>query len=190
MKLIRQSLPFIIPLVIITLLLLWLFEYATEAPESAGMAAAAIVDTVSTGNLDDSVVFSNPCTLNHVVCAFRPQSGSGVIEGSARGVAPQPLNLLEVSAYNLVEWQTDDTPCVGAAGIDQCTTDPNRYKADYFLASNGYEMWTLLEIEGVGTGVVVDRMHSRYTDRIDICMGQDIERAINFGVKLLSVKEI
>ena len=134
-----------------------------------------------------SVAIPDPCTLSVISCA---QSGVEQLEVSRVGIPPADSAILEVTAYNTVEWQADETPCIAASGLNICTNSPNLYNADYFVASNDHEFYTLLEIEGLGTGVVVDRLNSRYSGRIDICMGQDIERAINFGIKELKTKEV
>jgi len=131
---------------------------------------------------DSSAAF-DPCSLPQVTC-LDPSNDVSVGDQNLQGT------VVEVSAYNLVEWQCDDEPCIGAAGINQCLTDPDEYGVDYFAASNAYPLYTKLEIQNLGTVVIVDRMNSRYHNRIDIEMGQDVERALNFGVQNLKVINI
>lgn len=85
-----------------------------------------------------------------------------------------------VTAYNSVPEQTDDTPCIGAQGTDICEI----YAAgENVCAANFVPLGTKLEVEGLGTCIVRDRMNARYTKRIDWYMGMDIKGARQFGVR-------
>jgi 3D (Asp-Asp-Asp) domain-containing protein len=93
----------------------------------------------------------------------------------------------EVSAYNSLENQTDESPCVGADGTNLC----ERYeKGECLVATNAYPMKTILEIENFGKCIVADRMNKRYTNRVDIFMNKELTRAINFGIQNLRVAVI
>lgn len=85
-----------------------------------------------------------------------------------------------VTAYNSVPWQTDDTPCIGAQGTDICKI----YEAgENVCAANFVPLGTKMEVEGLGTCIVRDRMNARYTKRVDWYMGMDIAGARQFGVR-------
>lgn len=91
----------------------------------------------------------------------------------------------EVSAYNLGDPnQTDSSPCTGAhANLNLCDM-VNAGKI--VLASNAYPFHTKIMIEGVGVGEVLDRMNTRYHNRIDLAMKlSEHDRAIKFGVQRL-----
>jgi hypothetical protein len=90
-----------------------------------------------------------------------------------------------ITAYNLVEWQTDDTPCIGASGDDLCKLVDQGIN---ICAANFVKLGTYLEIENIGRCIVLDRMNSRYTyanpPRIDLAMGSDkIAEAREFGLQ-------
>jgi hypothetical protein len=90
-----------------------------------------------------------------------------------------------ITAYNLVEWQTDDTPCIGASGDDLCKLVDQGIN---ICAANFVKLGTYLEIEDIGKCIVLDRMNSRYTyaypPRIDIAMSADkVDAAIKFGLQ-------
>lgn len=53
-------------------------------------------------------------------------------------------------------------------------------------AANWVPFGTTLEIEGVGTRTVQDRMARRFSDRVDIYF-RDHQRALEFGIKKLKV---
>lgn len=95
--------------------------------------------------------------------------------------APQKTySNIPVTAYNSVPWQTDDTPCIGAQGTDICAY---LEAGSDSCAANFLPLGTVIEVEGLGTCVVRDRMNSRYYYRVDWYMGLDIASAKSFGIK-------
>ena len=88
----------------------------------------------------------------------------------------------EVSAYNVgVRAQTDEFPCIGATGRDLCRLILEGLKV---CAANFVELQTILNIEGYGECVVLDRMNPRFAHRVDIAMSEDeVEKALEFGVQ-------
>jgi 3D (Asp-Asp-Asp) domain-containing protein len=114
---------------------------------------------------------ANPlCSLDAVIC---PDEKQGTIR--------------EISAYNSVSEQTDASPCISADGTDIC----QRYKkGECIVATNAYPLKTKLRIDKIGDCTVADRMNRRYTNRIDVFMDKDIDRAIHFGLQNLSVIEL
>ena len=92
----------------------------------------------------------------------------------------------EVTAYNVgVRSQTSEFPCIGAMGINLCELVKQGRKV---CAANFVELGTTLVIENLGEYVVLDRMNSRFGDRVDIAMADDeIDEAKIFGVQRLAV---
>lgn len=112
----------------------------------------------------------NLCQLDAVIC---PNEKQGAIR--------------EISAYNSVSAQTDASPCISADGTDIC----QRYKkGECIVATNAYPLKTKLRIDKIGDCTVADRMNARYSNRVDVFMDKDIERAIHFGVQKLNVIEL
>lgn len=96
--------------------------------------------------------------------------------------------IMEISAYNLVESQCDSSPLIGAFGDNLMELMD---KGIQVCASNAFPKGTKLQIQGFGECVVMDRMNSRYGNGyLDICMGMDIEQALSFGRKNLMVSII
>jgi len=99
----------------------------------------------------------------------------------AEGDEPmEDILVAEVSAYTSSEDETDTSPFLTADGTNlkkvyECT-----------VATNDHDFGTKLAIEDVGVCTVHDRMNSRYTNSIDIYMGNDKQRAIEFGRRELS----
>lgn len=87
---------------------------------------------------------------------------------------------MPVTAYNSVPWQTDDTPCIGAEGTDICEIYAS---GENVCAANFVPLGTKLEVEGLGTCIVRDRMNSRYYKRVDWYMGMDIQGAREHGIR-------
>ncbi|MBI5576332.1 MAG: 3D domain-containing protein [Deltaproteobacteria bacterium] len=96
----------------------------------------------------------------------------------------------EVTAYNVgVRAQTSDTPCIGAGGHDLCELVERNVKV---CAANFVPLGTILEIEGHGEFVVLDRLHKRFAHRVDIAMKEgELMKALTFGLqkRLVAVKD-
>lgn len=88
----------------------------------------------------------------------------------------------EVTAYDVgVRDQTNNEPCIGAAGRNLCRLVARGLK---ICAANFVDLETILNIEGYGECVVLDRMNRRFTHRVDIAMNMDeVERALEFGIQ-------
>jgi len=87
----------------------------------------------------------------------------------------------EITMYNSLKEQTDNTPCISADGTNIC-------KADYNVcATNAFPMNTKLYIDGLGECIVKDRMNSRFKERVDWYAGMDKDRAVKFGLQRLLV---
>ncbi len=87
--------------------------------------------------------------------------------------------VVRATAYNADPRQTDDTPDICAWG--------DRVRAGIIAVSRDLEKMGLnrgqeVFVEGIGKFVVLDRMHRRKTNQIDIFM-EKYEDAIRFGVQ-------
>ncbi|WP_252729902.1 3D domain-containing protein [Zobellia uliginosa] len=95
---------------------------------------------------------------------------------------------VNVSAYNSVEWQTDDEPSVAAWG-DTLKPGMKTVAVSQDLLQLGLEQGTQLKIKGLkGIYIVKDRMNSRWKNKIDIYMGNDIEKAREWGMKEIKIE--
>ncbi len=97
---------------------------------------------------------------------------------------PDTYMTIGVTAYNSVEWQTDSSPCIGAQGSDICE---HLEAGSNTCAANFVPLGTVLEVDGLGTCVVRDRMNARYFYRVDWYMGEDVSAAKTFGIQYLDV---
>lgn len=87
-----------------------------------------------------------------------------------------------VTAYNLVADQTDSTPTIGAAGVDLRGHD-----RPGIACPSIYSFGTIVKILD-NYYVCLDRMAPRFSERFDICLGEDVAGAKEFGIKYLPVK--
>lgn len=94
--------------------------------------------------------------------------------------------LREVTAYNAGDLaQCSDDPCISASGENLCETLAQGYRR---CAANFVPIGTRLHIDTLGEYVVVDRMHPRFRDRVDIAMMlEEKEQAKAFGIQRLRV---
>lgn len=91
--------------------------------------------------------------------------------------------IVRATAYNAVPEQTDSTPEICAWG--------DRIRPGIIAISRDLERVGLtrgkeVHIEGIGKRVVMDRMHSRKKNQIDLYM-ERYEDAVQFGVQELSI---
>lgn len=92
----------------------------------------------------------------------------------------------EVTAYNAGDInQCSGDPCISASGENLCEVLEMGYNR---CAANFVPLGTRLHIESLGEFVVSDRMHRRFSERVDIAMKLDEkERAKIFGVQRLRI---
>jgi len=112
-----------------------------------------------------------------------PVNQAGFVENSTRGL------VREVTAYNVgVRRQTSGRPCLGATGENLCRLVARGLKV---CAANFVDPETILNIEGYGECIVLDRMNRRFAHRVDIAMGKDeVDRALEFGIQRRQVEVI
>lgn len=95
---------------------------------------------------------------------------------------------VKVSAYNTVEAQTDDSPCISADGSDVCKLASNGH---CIVAHNTLPLGTRINLNGFGECTVRDRMNARYgAERMDVLMGKDVQKAREWGVQKLTYRVI
>ena len=95
-------------------------------------------------------------------------------------VQTKEIGYREITAYNPVEEQTDDTPCFTASGLEICETKRS------IVASNEFAFGTLLKIDGK-IYEVQDRINAKYKNRIDLLM-YDYQEALDWGKRTLIIE--
>lgn len=95
--------------------------------------------------------------------------------------------VVTVTAFNSVPSQTDLNPSIAAWG-DRLKPGMKAVAVSRDLLEDGFTRGTTLRIEGMdGEYVVLDKIASRHTKRIDIYMGTDVQKARQFGVRQLRI---
>lgn len=95
---------------------------------------------------------------------------------------------VKASAYNSVAAQTNANPGLAAWG-DTLKPGMKAVAVSRDLLAEGLTHGTLIEIEGLpGQYRVLDKMHRRWTRKIDIYMGQDIQAARDWGVREVEIR--
>ena len=119
-----------------------------------------------------------------VTAPLTPGVGSGIMTVNQAGFVKNSTSGLvrEVTAYNVgMRGQTSDEPCIGATGKNLCRLVAKGLK---ICAANFVDPETILNIEGYGECVVLDRMNRRFAHRVDIAMRKDeVDRALEFGIQ-------
>lgn len=92
------------------------------------------------------------------------------------------------TAYNSLSYQTNDQPNITAFG-DTLSPGMKCIAVSRDLLRLGLKHNTLVTIEGLdGVFLVKDKMHSRWKNRIDIYMGNNVKEAKKWGRKRLKIK--
>ena len=114
-----------------------------------------------------------------VLCLVFATSTSGLADDAT----PRRTLALTATAYNSVVEQTNSEPNIGAWG-DSLTPGVKAIAVSRDLLDLGLTRGAEVEIEGMpGTYRVLDKMGRRWTKRIDIYMGLDIQAAREWGVR-------
>ncbi len=97
---------------------------------------------------------------------------------------------VRATAYNSVSAQTDSNPNITAWG-DTLKPGMKAIAISRDLLDSGLNYNSEVIIEGLtGKYKVLDRMHGRWTKRIDIYMGQDVKKAREWGKKKVKIRYI
>jgi 3D (Asp-Asp-Asp) domain-containing protein len=116
-----------------------------------------------------------------------PPTSGGVPES----VEPEPQVLVvQASAYNSRRGQTDATPSIAAWG-DQLRPGMKVIAVSKDLLELGLARGQRVRIRGLeGEYVVLDRMPSRWRQKIDIYMGNDVRAALQWGIREVEIEWI
>ncbi|MDX1762171.1 MAG: hypothetical protein R3218_08465 [Christiangramia sp.] len=94
------------------------------------------------------------------------------------------------TAYNSVGYQTQHDPQITAWG-DTLKPGMNAIAVSRDLLRMGLDHNSKIKIEGFDSIFLIkDKMHYRWRNRIDIYMGEDIEKAKEFGRRKLNIAYI
>jgi 3D (Asp-Asp-Asp) domain-containing protein len=95
---------------------------------------------------------------------------------------------VDVTAYNASVAQTDRDPWVAAWG-DELRPGVRAIAVSRDLLSLGFGHGTRVEIDGLsGEYVVLDKTHRRWTRRVDLFMGGDVQKALNWGNRKMRIR--
>jgi 3D (Asp-Asp-Asp) domain-containing protein len=95
---------------------------------------------------------------------------------------------VDVTAYNASVAQTDRDPWIAAWG-DRLRPGMRAIAVSRDLLSLGFDHRTRVEIDGLpGEYVVLDKTHRRWTRRIDLFMGEDVRKALNWGNRRMRIR--
>ncbi|CEO37836.1 hypothetical protein C0Z01_14435 [Photobacterium kishitanii] len=91
------------------------------------------------------------------------------------------------TAYNSVRAQTDSSPNIAAWG-DRLKPGMKAIAVSRDLLKMGLKRGSKVKISGLpGEYVVLDKMHHRWSRKIDIYMGKDVRAAKNWGKRRVTI---
>ena len=111
----------------------------------------------------------------------------GVASSGAFAKEPSWLEV-DVTAYNATIAQTDDDPWVAAWG-DRLRPGMRAIAVSRDLLALGIDHGAHVEIDGLpGKYVVLDKTHRRWTRRVDLFMGADVRKALDWGKRKMRIR--
>lgn len=117
--------------------------------------------------------------------------GALLLLAAASAWAAERRLVVTATAYNSLPAQTDATPHHGAWGdpLDGLEPGLRAIAVSKDLVEQGLRRGTRVRIKGLrGEFVVLDRMPSRWTRRIDLYMGKDVRGARQWGRRRVEVR--
>ena len=136
-----------------------------------------------TGPHPPAAVRSPAASVLLLVCALVFGCCANLAPGRAK---PRELTVT-ATAYNSVPEQTHGDPHDGAWG-DRLVHGTRAIAVSRDLLKLGLRRGVRVRIDGVpGEWVVLDRMPSRWTRRIDLYMGRDVAAALAFGKREVQI---
>lgn len=164
--------------------------------QSVGVLGRPFVNEAKAGPLDN-IILNESLTATNTPSIFTSTSPFEIENENKEEKPEEPKfkkivvssKIRRISAYNAGDVnQCDSDPCTAANGENICLALERGYKR---CAANFVPFGTILEIEGYGECMVVDRMNSRYPNGVDIAMKySDKAKALQFGRRSLNVKII
>ncbi len=113
---------------------------------------------------------------------------AAILAAHAGGFAQERTMEVTATAYNSVRAQTDANPNEGAWG-DEIRPGMKIIAVSPDLLEAGLDRGTEVRFEGLpGTWTVLDRTPSRFRKRIDVYMGTDIEAALEWGIRKVTIR--
>lgn len=149
----KSSIPFFISLILISL-----FFVGANASVPATEHPTVMEQVASLKGIDENDW--DYCGLDSVVC------GNELT--------------FEITAFNTVPEQTDNSPCISASGDNICG------RADVVACPRQYSLGTVFEIDGKDY-MCLDRLSPKYDHRLDISFDKDIAGARRFGIQTKQV---
>lgn len=133
---------------------------------------------------------------------MRPESGLRTLGGlagrslallgwvavlAACGSPPRHDLVVTATAYNSLPRQTQGDPAIAAWG-DRLEPGMKAIAVSRDLIAMGLSHRVPVEIEGLpGQYLVLDKLHKRWTKRIDVYMGVDRQAALDFGKRRVRI---
>lgn len=115
-------------------------------------------------------------------------AGSLLISACAESAPEQHTLDVRASAYNSVPEQTVGNPAIAAWG-DRLQPGMKAIAVSRDLLEEGLDYNMEIQIEGLpGRYRVLDKMHPRWERKIDIYMGEDVEAALDWGVRDVTIR--
>ena len=110
-----------------------------------------------------------------------------VLAASANADSVERALAVTATAYNSLPEQTDADPHLAAWG-DPLAPGMKVIAVSRDLIPLGLDHRTSVKIEGLpGVYLVLDKMHQRWTKRIDIYMGHDLDAAQTWGKRRVEI---
>jgi 3D (Asp-Asp-Asp) domain-containing protein len=144
-----------------------------------------LVPRLANADVELEQVGFNTQTVEMIIAAMQNRTQRYGSLPVAQNASARRHYTIPVTAYTSEVWQTDDSPCITASGLDVCERDIENVVAANFL-SIGTRV-KIPELYGDRVFYVEDRMNARYKYKMDIWM-KNLADAKQFGVQYVTIE--
>ncbi len=151
----------------------------------AVISTYVLFPTVANADMEHERVSLDEAIVEMIISSMQNETEPYGVFPVAEDAIPRHQYTIPLTAYTSEAWQTDDTPCITASGLDVCERGVENVVAANFLPLG--TRVRIPELFGDRVFYVEDRMNKRYHHKMDVWM-LELEDAREFGVKYATVE--
>ncbi|NQV88901.1 MAG: 3D domain-containing protein [Parcubacteria group bacterium] len=151
----------------------------------AVISTYVLFPTVANADMENERMPLDEAIVGMIISSMQNETEPFGILPVAEDATPRHTYTIPMTAYTSEVWQTDDTPCITASGLDLCERGVENVVAANFLPLG--TRVRIPELFGDRVFYVEDRMNKRYQYKMDVWM-LELEDAREFGVKYATVE--
>jgi 3D (Asp-Asp-Asp) domain-containing protein len=151
----------------------------------AVISTYVLFPTVANADMEHERMPLDDAIVEMIISSMQNETEPYGVFPVSEDAAPRHTYTIPMTAYTSEVWQTDDTPCITASGLDLCERGIENVVAANFLPLG--TRVRIPELFGDRVFYVEDRMNKRYHYKMDVWM-LELEDAKQFGLQFATVE--